>query len=165
MDAAVLHAVNPWIAGGSRPLWYLLGRPEAAWAFAGLLLAWIAYTRNWRTIAIAALVVAFVDPLCARVVKPLADRARPCQVDPVVLQIRDIPCGSGSSMPSNHAANTAALAAALGSPPLAVASLFAGTSRVVLGQHWPSDVLAGWAIGAAVGAGVRVLARRGLGWS
>jgi undecaprenyl-diphosphatase len=82
-----------------------------------------------------------------------------------VREIRDFPCGSGESMPSNHAATTAALAAALASPPLAVASALAGTSRVVLAQHWPSDVLAGWAIGAAIGFAVRAGVKRGLGWT
>ena len=36
--------------------------------------------------------------------------------------------------------------------PLAVgASLLIGLSRVYLGQHWPTDVLFGWLLGACVG--------------
>jgi undecaprenyl-diphosphatase len=69
---------------------------------------------------------------------------------------------AGFSMPSGHAAASAALATSvviatfrtrLGMVVRVVAVAFAllvGLSRVVLGAHFPTDVLAGWALGAGV---------------
>lgn len=127
------------------------------------MIAWVLWRRGWRWLLVAGLAVALTDPLCARVLKPLAARERPCRVDDAVRTVGD--CGSGPSLPSNHAANTAALAASLASPGLGVVALGAGASRVVLGQHWPSDVGLGWLVGAAVGGGLRWFARRKLKWT
>ena len=62
---------------------------------------------------------------------------------------------SGSSFPSSHASNAAAatlfLYAGWRRKALWLAPLAIGFSRVYVGKHFPTDVLAGWAVGLAVG--------------
>jgi undecaprenyl-diphosphatase len=63
---------------------------------------------------------------------------------------------SGVSYPSAHAANSMALTLVLiwfwppGRPWLLALPLLVGYSRVYLGKHYPSDILAGWLIGATI---------------
>ncbi|RZL74411.1 MAG: phosphatase PAP2 family protein [Rhodococcus sp. (in: high G+C Gram-positive bacteria)] len=94
------------------------------------------------------------------VLKPLFPRRRPpARVWANVLRGVAIP--RSSSFPSGHAASAAAFTTgvALESPAAAavVAPLAAAVaySRVHNGVHWPSDVLAGLALGGAVASGTR----------
>lgn len=151
------------------PTWDFLGGTVVVGllAIAVVLQAVLKKQSHW--LLCAALAVGITDLVCARVVKPTVQRERPCQVLEGVTGPRSsvsgpFVCGSGASMPSNHAANTAALAAAMGSPALAGISVIAGVSRVVNGQHWPSDVLAGWAAGAVVGVALRAACAKAFGW-
>lgn len=88
------------------------------------------------------------------ILKLLVRRARPAlDVHPVTTH--------SLSFPSAHAANSmivfGALALVFAAPRhraaavaiAVVASLVVGTSRPLLGVHWPSDVIAGWALGGA----------------
>lgn len=69
------------------------------------------------------------------------------------------------SFPSGHAASAAALAAALTvrygdrAAWFWVLALLGGLSRVCVGAHWATDVVAGWALGAAVGLAAAHLLR------
>ena len=97
--------------------------------------------------------------------KGLASRRRPDTEVPAARRLPHDPWTS--SFPSGHAASAAAFAtgAALEMPELAagvgVLAAAVGTSRVVTGVHYPSDVIAGFAIGAAAGAlSLRVWPRR-----
>ncbi|MDN5930581.1 MAG: phosphatase PAP2 family protein, partial [Pseudonocardia sp.] len=95
------------------------------------------------------------------VLKPLLPRRRPAASElPAYQKLTDPP--TSSSFPSGHAASAAAFATAvaLESPRLglAVAPLAATVaySRVHVGVHWASDVVAG----AALGSGLALLSQR-----
>lgn len=91
--------------------------------------------------------VGSTDLITNRLLKPYFGAKRPCVTQPVA----GVPCGDDFSMPSSHAANSMAVAAFLGSGPLAVVSLVVGVDRVVLAQHRPSEVGAGWVLGGVIG--------------
>lgn len=74
------------------------------------------------------------------------------------------------SFPSGHASGTAAIAVFmtyiavrqrvhpwLFASGAAVLTLFVGVSRIYLDKHWASDVVGGWVVGAAFGAGFAAL--------
>jgi undecaprenyl-diphosphatase len=106
---------------------------------------------------IAAIIsVSLSDIICYRVLKPAIGRPRPkfelSTIDKrVSLQKNDY------SMPSNHASNIFAFSIVYVLfvkkfwPLLILNSTIVSFSRIVLVKHYPSDILAGMAVGSALG--------------
>lgn len=116
--------------------------------------AWLAWRgERWRAAILGATVLG--ERLVVDGMKLVIDRPRP------TFDLHPVPTHS-SSFPSGHAGNSMAvfLAIALIAAPRAyrlpavvsalLASLLVGVTRPYLGVHWPSDVVGGWSLGAAI---------------
>ena len=92
------------------------------------------------------------------IIKNLVARPRPCDIDTAVTLLISRP--HGHSFPSGHSINSMVAAVALflnnkkiGIPAVIIATLI-GFSRMYLFVHFPTDVLAGFAIAIFVAIGV-----------
>lgn len=149
--ARALDASMPVLTDLHKAHWFIYGAAPA-------LLAWWLWKgrrRALKVLIVAALAVGASDFAAHRVIKPWAARPRPERAGvPVVMRA---PVGGAYGFPSNHASNMAAAAAVLtvaypgGAPLFAGLAVLVAYSRVYVGAHYPGDVLAGLALGTAIG--------------
>lgn len=125
------------------------------WVGAGVALAWLGGAKGRRAGVAAAVASLGTTYLVQRMLKPVFRRKRPhIGRDVTVVGIRT----TDASFPSGHSAASFAAATALAtfypkSAPLGFTlAAGVGASRVHLGHHFPSDVVAGGVIGLATGA-------------
>lgn len=164
-DFAVLNFIYAHCRSGIldilMPLVTKLGNGGAVWiALAAVLLI----IPRYRKVGGAMLLALALDAaVCGMILKPLVARIRPCDVDTAVRLLIQRP--ADYSFPSGHAAASFSAASALyfgrqqlWRPAFVLAALIA-FSRLYLYVHYPTDVLAGAALGMLMGyIGVRAAA-------
>jgi undecaprenyl-diphosphatase len=168
-DEMLFHLVNSGCRNGFFDWLMPLLRDKYFWApfyvFVGSFLL-INFKKKGLVLILAlVLAVGLSDNLNSQFLKKNVQRLRPCQVlEPSKDMHLLVPCGTGFSFPSTHAANHFAMAVflslALGPvfrwariPLLAWAATVA-FAQVYVGVHFPLDVTFGGLFGALVGWGV-----------
>jgi len=156
-DYLLMRRVHRW-----RPprwiRWWMIAATRAGdgwlWALCGLIVLASRGSQRYPALAAAALAVA-LNILVFRSVKRAVGRTRPCAIEPHCWATLLPP--DRFSFPSGHSMTAFAVAVSLGHfYPLSLAVLLfcavsVAVSRILLGMHFLTDVVAGSALGAALG--------------
>lgn len=156
-DRKIMRRLNQWEAPHWFRKWTILasrGGDGWLWSVIGAILLLFGGARRYDAIA-AGFVSVGASQLIFFVLKRIIGRERPCATEPHRWSLLLPP--DRFSFPSGHSITAFAIALSLGLyyPALLIGLLFCAASvaasRVILGLHYLSDVVAGLLIGALIG--------------
>ncbi len=160
MDWTILHALNDFLYHRDAvedPLLTFVNLSEALFLATLVLVCIVAHGERWagaRRAAVAAGLSAGLGLALAQVISGMVGRSRPFIADPSGVHVFSHHAAD-ASFPSDHATAAVAIGVAIllrnrawGIAALSVA-MVVSMGRIALGLHYPSDVLAGTALGTA----------------
>ncbi len=148
---------NAWAIDASDVLQTMGSFRVSFWVAAATTVALLVFRRWWQ--ALALVVIAALAPLITDGLKPIVGRARPVWEQSLGSEVTlSFPSGHATAGIAVYAAAGVALGSLLRNASLGAIVALAGIllgiaiglSRLVLGVHWPSDVLGGWCVALAV---------------
>lgn len=157
LDRSLLDGLHDWLPRGLQNALLKVYQLSGV-GFTGLLvavsLAYLALKRWWRDLGLLVVSTGGILAIVDLVLKPLFDRSRPPE-KLLVVEGRSFPSGHAAGSVAFYFAMVAILAAhypQLRRPLVVAASVWIALvwfSTLVARAHWPSDLLAGGAVGTA----------------
>ncbi len=162
-DLKLMRKLNNWRAPKWIRLWALAAtRAGDGWLWGLIGIAILLFGREGRWIAVAAAgSAALVGAALFVSLKRVSGRKRPCEIEPHCWATLLPP--DRFSFPSGHTITAFAVSVTLGQfypvllPFLLFCAVSIALSRILLGMHFFSDVLAGAALGAVLGIGAYIV--------
>lgn len=159
IDLSIFYFINHTISTGFLDKFFSIITNVNNWYIAYLILLGILFFKGGKLGKLAVLgiviLITVTDQTGYKLLKDFFERARPCNALSDVLT--PLGCTGSYSFPSNHAINNFAAAAFFSKlfprykVVLFVTASLVAISRVYLGLHYPSDIIAGAGIGLIFG--------------
>jgi undecaprenyl-diphosphatase len=158
LDTALFYWINVQLANPVMDKVMVAITLKQNWIIPGAIIAlWLMFAQGKKgriLVVLLFLSILFADQISSSLLKPAIGRLRPCKtLEHIRLLVH---CGSIYGFPSSHASN---IAAALGifamfyrkaMIPCMLVIFLVGLSRIVVGVHYPVDVLGGWMLGGII---------------
>jgi undecaprenyl-diphosphatase len=158
LDTALFYWINVQLANPVMDKVMVAITLKENWFIPGAIIGlWLMFTQGKKgriLLVLLFLSILLADQISSSLLKPTLGRLRPCKtLEHIRLLVH---CGSVYGFPSSHASN---IAASLGifaafyrkaTIPCILAIFLVGLSRIVVGVHYPADVLGGWMLGGVI---------------
>ena len=156
-DHRLMRRVNQWYAPRWIRLWMICAtRGGDGWVWYGLGIALLLLGGHTGQIAAVAMIIAAALSISGFLwIKRVAKRRRPCHIEPhcwaKLLPPDQFSFPSGHTMTAFAVSVPVGLAYPLAAPWLMGSAILIAASRILLGMHFLSDVVAGFILGAFLG--------------